>query len=466
MPREEVHFPDGPGQGSAVGKRPALSAEVICEIGELSEIYLDSETVEFSEEDLLSNLHALCRLSMQQSARMGKAHARKVRSLAASVFSGKRLIGSGTQGPAEESSRQRSFHSKGMGLMGPENKDEVGRIRQYARYRAFEKLLRKGGLLDDGKLGRVLELYGRIPGQSKYRIMAAAGLYEFLHYNFNYWLGRGKFGSMTLEEINKADNYRQIASDRYEEFRLLEHGAPGGGVIHAKRMDEEMGYKIFNLIELEIKGAALNRLTTARAARNMQDYYPYLKKCPLHGDWEGTEKRINGMIEKNIGQIFAKTDYDGIFAWKEMLENLMLPYYGDGKVDELIWKRLENDILASIAFTGNRDNPIANHAFETIKQRMPHFLGRAEKLVDDFFRQGPEQGMGPKKEQEAQFCSILGVEVGASWGSIKKAYRKVAMVNHPDRNRADGAEEKFKKAAEAYEELGRIYLAEGRRTYS
>src|SRR5205814_10581075 len=42
----------------------------------------------------------------------------------------------------------------------------------------------------------------------------------------------------------------------------------------------------------------------------------------------------------------------------------------------------------------------------------------------------------------------------ASADEIKKAYRKVAMQFHPDRNPRDkAAEEKFKEAAEAYEIL-------------
>jgi molecular chaperone DnaJ len=52
------------------------------------------------------------------------------------------------------------------------------------------------------------------------------------------------------------------------------------------------------------------------------------------------------------------------------------------------------------------------------------------------------------------YYEILGVSKTADEQELKKAYRKVAMQYHPDRNPGDkAAEEKFKEAAEAYEIL-------------
>ena len=51
------------------------------------------------------------------------------------------------------------------------------------------------------------------------------------------------------------------------------------------------------------------------------------------------------------------------------------------------------------------------------------------------------------------YYKILGISKGAADDEIKKAYRKLALKYHPDKNKAPGAEEKFKEVAEAYEVL-------------
>lgn len=56
--------------------------------------------------------------------------------------------------------------------------------------------------------------------------------------------------------------------------------------------------------------------------------------------------------------------------------------------------------------------------------------------------------------QKRDYYEVLGIAKNASEADIKKAYRKLALQYHPDKNPDDKtAEEKFKEAAEAYEVL-------------
>ncbi|KAA3613434.1 MAG: molecular chaperone DnaJ [Planctomycetota bacterium] len=51
---------------------------------------------------------------------------------------------------------------------------------------------------------------------------------------------------------------------------------------------------------------------------------------------------------------------------------------------------------------------------------------------------------------QRDYYEILGVPRDADADTIKKAYRKLALKFHPDRNKEEGAAEKFKEASEAY----------------
>ncbi|KAI8437934.1 hypothetical protein MSG28_010606 [Choristoneura fumiferana] len=86
---------------------------------------------------------------------------------------------------------------------------------------------------------------------------------------------------------------------------------------------------------------------------------------------------------------------------------------------------------------------------------MLYHLLQVEELVQDFYEKYFDIDYKGRKSSEMgkDYYKILGLSKGASDDEIKKAYRKLALKYHPDKNKAAGAEERFKEVAEAYEVL-------------
>jgi molecular chaperone DnaJ len=51
------------------------------------------------------------------------------------------------------------------------------------------------------------------------------------------------------------------------------------------------------------------------------------------------------------------------------------------------------------------------------------------------------------------YYDVLGISKNATQDEVKRAFRRLAMQYHPDRNKAADAEQKFKEINEAYEVL-------------
>ena len=56
--------------------------------------------------------------------------------------------------------------------------------------------------------------------------------------------------------------------------------------------------------------------------------------------------------------------------------------------------------------------------------------------------------------KKRDYYDVLGVSRNASDEDIKKAFRKLALKYHPDKNKSSGANDKFKEINEAYQVLG------------
>jgi DnaJ homolog subfamily B member 12 len=55
-----------------------------------------------------------------------------------------------------------------------------------------------------------------------------------------------------------------------------------------------------------------------------------------------------------------------------------------------------------------------------------------------------------RKCAQTSFYEILSLEKTASDGEIKKAYKKLSLLTHPDKNGYEGADEAFKSAYRSY----------------
>lgn len=135
-----------------------------------------------------------------------------------------------------------------------------------------------------------------------------------------------------------------------------------------------------------------------------------------------------------------------INSWKPKHSSVECPYChaklefltpeGPGRVkcwNSLCEKQVPFDPTKSTGVNGTSSKTTSSSAFATHRK---HFkMGTEDEPVSH------------------EYYELLGVSHKATTGEIKKAYYKLAMQYHPDKNKSPEAEEMFKKISDAYQVL-------------
>ena len=87
-------------------------------------------------------------------------------------------------------------------------------------------------------------------------------------------------------------------------------------------------------------------------------------------------------------------------------------------------------------------------------QRVDMVIEEGDNIdAEKFYTAEQESTVNRVLEQGQDYYKILDVSTEVLEADLKKAYRKLALIIHPDKNKATGAGEAFKKVGKAYEIL-------------
>jgi DnaJ family protein C protein 7 len=106
--------------------------------------------------------------------------------------------------------------------------------------------------------------------------------------------------------------------------------------------------------------------------------------------------------------------------------------------------------------SGNWDE--ASREFKAIHEENPSEPGIAQEIRN--------AELELKKSKRKDYYKILGIEKDATEQEVKKAYRKLAIIHHPDKNPDDeGAADRFKEIQEAHETLSDAQYVKSKRRH-
>ena len=142
-----------------------------------------------------------------------------------------------------------------------------------------------------------------------------------------------------------------------------------------------------------------------------------------------------------MGQIFLNR-----VRAPEFVSLLLNPPDSEGRNIVVAVQRLENRLI--------QDNMDSLSLFNSIIYEYVHDVVRP--TYNRLFEPQPEPEPEPQNVPHPGPYGILGLEMGASIGDIKKAYKKLSLKYHPDRNRQKSTEEQ-ENASEMMKDINKAY---------
>ncbi|KAI0024702.1 hypothetical protein F4780DRAFT_550557 [Xylariomycetidae sp. FL0641] len=328
-----------------------------------------------------------------------------------------------------------------------------------------------------GRPNEAMTTFGRIQPPPSAKDMAAAK--EMLHHvrAAQDALNRGTSGSMVLHGLDQAEKLLGPGAPRPRHWQLMKCQAylkMGGANAIGDAQNIAMGLLRQNSQDpdaLVLRGRAL--YAQGENDKAIQHFRKALSCDPDFKDavkWLRTVQKLDRMKEE------GNTDYKA-GRWQSAFDKYSSALEVDPTNRGINAKLLQNRALCRLKLkqydeaVADCDRAISlDSQYTKARKTKANALGQAERWEDAVREWKAIQEIEPedrtiakeirkaelelKKSQRKDYYKILGVPKDADDAQIKKAYRKLAIIHHPDKNRDDeAAAERFKDIGEAYENL-------------
>lgn len=328
-----------------------------------------------------------------------------------------------------------------------------------------------------GRPEEALETFGRLHPPPANKDMLPAR--EMLHYvrAAQTALKDGTAASMVLHPLDMAEKHLGFAAPKPRKWQLM-RGQALLKMGDPKSLGEAQNIAMSLLRSNNLDPEALVLRGRALACQGENEMaIQHLRKAlscdPDYKDavkWLRTVQKLDRMKEE------GNTEYKAQ-RWQSALEKYTAALEIDPMNKGTNSKLLQNRALCRIKLKQYEeaiwdcDKAISlDPAYTKARKTKANALGQAEKWEDAIREWKAIQELEPedrniakevrkaelelKKSLRKDYYKILGIEKTADENQVKKAYRKLAIVHHPDKNPGDAtAEVRFKDISEAYETL-------------